>query len=141
MSVLDVRAIREKTGLTRKEFAEKIGCDASTVRNWEDGYNVPRPAFIEKMTALEESMCPGVVVSREKKLLRTFYYARDLLKAEKITTADVLDLVYEYVNYEESEAMLRKWARIGFFKYHDSISLGSIDWGKLPKEYKKALKV
>lgn len=38
---VDVRAIREKTGLTQEEFAVRFGLDLSTVRNWEQERSSP----------------------------------------------------------------------------------------------------
>ena len=38
---VDVRAIRERAHLTRKEFAEKYGLDPRTVEQWEQGRRRP----------------------------------------------------------------------------------------------------
>ena len=44
---VDVRAIREKTGLTQVEFAAKFGISVGTLRHWERGDRQPRgPALI-----------------------------------------------------------------------------------------------
>jgi putative transcriptional regulator len=37
----DVRAIREKTGLTQTAFAKQIGVPVATLRNWEQGRRCP----------------------------------------------------------------------------------------------------
>ena len=38
---IDVRGIRERMDLTRKEFASKYGLDARTVEQWEQGRRRP----------------------------------------------------------------------------------------------------
>lgn len=38
---IDVRAIREKLGLTQQQFAMQFGFSLATVRNWEQGTRVP----------------------------------------------------------------------------------------------------
>ena len=44
---VDVKAIREKTGLTQVEFAAKFGFSLGTLRHWERGDRQPRgPALI-----------------------------------------------------------------------------------------------
>ena len=39
--VVDVAAIRKKTGLSQTQFAERFGLDVSAVRDWEQGRRVP----------------------------------------------------------------------------------------------------
>ncbi len=44
---IDVKAVREKTGLTQVEFAAKFGISLGTLRHWERGDRQPRgPALI-----------------------------------------------------------------------------------------------
>ena len=38
---IDVRAIRQKLGLTQQQFAMQFGFGLATVRNWEQGTRVP----------------------------------------------------------------------------------------------------
>lgn len=38
---IDVRAIRQRLGLTQHEFALQFGFSLATVRNWEQGTRVP----------------------------------------------------------------------------------------------------
>ncbi len=38
---LDVRALRERLGLTREQFAIRFGLEVETVRNWETGKREP----------------------------------------------------------------------------------------------------
>ena len=40
-SVIDVQAIRKKTGLTQAAFASRIGVPLATLRNWEQGHRSP----------------------------------------------------------------------------------------------------
>lgn len=41
---VDVKAIRERTGLSQDEFALRYGFDVSTLRNWEQGRSAPDTA-------------------------------------------------------------------------------------------------
>lgn len=43
---------REKTGLTQKEVAEKLGIDQSAVSLWETGKTAPRVAILVKLAEL-----------------------------------------------------------------------------------------
>jgi len=38
---IDIRKIREKHDLSQKQFANKLGISASTLRNWEQGIRKP----------------------------------------------------------------------------------------------------
>jgi putative transcriptional regulator len=38
---IDVRAIRQQTGLSQAKFAELLGIELSTLRNWEQGRRQP----------------------------------------------------------------------------------------------------
>jgi putative transcriptional regulator len=40
-SVIDVQAIRKKTGLSQTAFASQVGVPVATLRNWEQGYRSP----------------------------------------------------------------------------------------------------
>lgn len=41
---IDVRAIRERLGLTRPAFAQRFGLAIAAVRDWEQGLRRPDPA-------------------------------------------------------------------------------------------------
>lgn len=41
---IDVRAIRDKLGLSRPAFAERFGLAVAAVRDWEQGLRRPDPA-------------------------------------------------------------------------------------------------
>jgi putative transcriptional regulator len=41
---IDIRAIREKLGLSRPAFAERFGLALAAVRDWEQGLRRPDPA-------------------------------------------------------------------------------------------------
>ncbi len=54
---IDVRAIREKLGMTQAQFAERHGFSAARVRDWEQGRRVPDPgvrAFLKVIAAEPE---------------------------------------------------------------------------------------
>jgi putative transcriptional regulator len=38
---IDVRAIRDKLGMTQEEFARQFGFSVNTLRHWEQGRRVP----------------------------------------------------------------------------------------------------
>ena len=40
-SVIDVQAIRKRTGLSQPDFAKSIGVPVATLRNWEQGHRTP----------------------------------------------------------------------------------------------------
>ena len=40
-SEIDVRAIRDKLGMTQEEFARQFGFSVNTLRHWEQGKRVP----------------------------------------------------------------------------------------------------
>jgi putative transcriptional regulator len=39
---IDVKAIRERVGLSEGEFAASVGVQPSTIRDWEQGIRAPR---------------------------------------------------------------------------------------------------
>lgn len=39
--ILDVAALRKKTGLSQEEFAQRFAINLGTLRNWEQGVRVP----------------------------------------------------------------------------------------------------
>ena len=39
--MIDVKALRQKLGLTQEQFAVKLGTTAITIRRWEKGYTKP----------------------------------------------------------------------------------------------------
>jgi putative transcriptional regulator len=54
-SVIDVQAIRNKTGLTQAAFASRIGVPVGTLRNWEQGHRSPTGFPISQLrTNLQE---------------------------------------------------------------------------------------
>lgn len=49
---MTIKEIREKTGLSRKEFSDLLGIPVGTIRNWEQGIRQPAPyicTLIEKV--------------------------------------------------------------------------------------------
>lgn len=54
---MDVREIRQKSGLSQSEFAKKFNISKSTLANWEQGLRKPPdyiPLMIEKIISQEE---------------------------------------------------------------------------------------
>jgi putative transcriptional regulator len=56
---IDVRAIREKLGLTQQQFAMQFGFSLATVRNWEQGTRVPPGSQRVLLTVIDKA--PDVV--------------------------------------------------------------------------------
>lgn len=51
---LDVRAIRQRQGLSQKAFAAKYGFPISTLRNWEQGHRAPSGASRTLLLVIEK---------------------------------------------------------------------------------------
>ena len=47
-----IRALRESTGLTRKEFSEHIGIPVRTLEDWEAGRRTP-PEYIPRLISYQ----------------------------------------------------------------------------------------
>ncbi len=56
---IDVRATREKPGLSRPAFAERFGLAVAAVRDWEQGLRRPDPAA--RVLLLVIACSPGIV--------------------------------------------------------------------------------
>jgi putative transcriptional regulator len=65
-SVIDVVAIRKRTGLSQAAFASRIGVPVGTLRNWEQGHRSPQgPARVllalldRNPRIVEETLAPS----------------------------------------------------------------------------------
>jgi putative transcriptional regulator len=56
---VDVRRIRERTGLSQAEFAEKFGFSLDAIQNWEQGRRVPERSARILLTIVDRN--PEVV--------------------------------------------------------------------------------
>jgi putative transcriptional regulator len=61
---IDVRAIRDRLGLSRRAFAEKFGLAVAAVRDWEQGLRRPDPAARVLLLVIDRS--PDAVVDALK---------------------------------------------------------------------------
>ncbi len=61
---IDVRAIRDRLGLSRRAFAEKFGLALAAVRDWEQGLRRPDPAARVLLLVIDRS--PDAVVDALK---------------------------------------------------------------------------
>ena len=61
---IDVRAIRERLGVSRRAFAERFGLAVAAVRDWEQGLRRPDPAARVLLMVIARS--PGVVAAAVK---------------------------------------------------------------------------
>jgi putative transcriptional regulator len=52
---IDVRAIRQKLGLTQQQFAIQFGFSLGTVRNWEQGTRVPPGSSRVLLTVIDRA--------------------------------------------------------------------------------------
>jgi putative transcriptional regulator len=55
----DVKAIRQRLGLSQEEFARRFGFSASTLRNWEQGTRRPETTARILLTIIEKA--PNIV--------------------------------------------------------------------------------
>lgn len=138
---MNVRAIRKRANLTQVELAEKLGCSRRSVSAWELCKCEPDPQYYKKLLKLsDETEEKSRIPDLEKRLIKTLYNARELIYAGRLDVRDVLDIVYEYVSYENNEKILIKWENLGFYHVRDTISCGELLWDLLPKAYQKILK-
>ncbi|MDR1909300.1 MAG: helix-turn-helix domain-containing protein [Spirochaetaceae bacterium] len=56
---IDVKAIRERTGLSQASFACRFGLSLYTLRNWEQGKRQPDPAARAYLKVIEKA--PDVI--------------------------------------------------------------------------------
>lgn len=57
---VDVKAVREKSGLSQSEFARKYGLNVRALQEWEQGRRAPEPAVRAYLLVIERN--PGAVV-------------------------------------------------------------------------------
>ena len=58
---LDVRAVRERLGLSQPEFAARFGISVKTLRNWEQGHRQPEGPARAYLTVIKNS--PDAVIA------------------------------------------------------------------------------
>lgn len=70
-----IRDLRDSTGLTQKEFAERFDIPLSTLRKWEQGEASPAPYVVKMIASLLPSGNVGLepIECRDG---RTYYYSR-----------------------------------------------------------------
>jgi DNA-binding transcriptional regulator YiaG len=52
---VDIAALRARRGLSQREYADLLGLDVHTLRNWEQGRNRPDPAAVSLMRIFDRS--------------------------------------------------------------------------------------
>ena len=52
----DIRAFRERLGLSQTDFANLLGVDARSVRRWESGQGTPTGAALAVLNGLHQAM-------------------------------------------------------------------------------------
>lgn len=52
---VDIRAIRQRMGLSQTMFAQQFGFSVSTLRNWEQGKRRPDPAVRAYLRVIEKA--------------------------------------------------------------------------------------
>jgi len=61
--VVDVRLIRERSGVSQEEFARRFGLPLELVRDWEEGRRPPDPAAVVLLRVIwaePEAVCRAV---------------------------------------------------------------------------------
>lgn len=53
---IDIRAMRERFGLTQADIADELHVDERTVRRWERGASSPSPMAIAHMRSMQQRM-------------------------------------------------------------------------------------
>lgn len=53
LNVSDVKAIREKTGLSQSRFATVMGVSVRTLQNWEQGHRTPQGPAISLLRIVD----------------------------------------------------------------------------------------
>lgn len=54
MTGTEIKALRQKLGITQQELAEKIGTAKARISTWENGHYTPSKSFVILMTQLAE---------------------------------------------------------------------------------------
>lgn len=62
---LDVKAIREKTGLSQQRFCATFGISLGTLRHWEQGLRVPRGPARTLLTVVDRDPVAVIRALRE----------------------------------------------------------------------------
>ena len=62
--ILDVRAIREKTGMSQERFCATFGISLGTLRHWEQGLRTPRGAARVLLKVVDQN--PKAVIAAVK---------------------------------------------------------------------------
>ena len=52
---LDVRAVREKSGLSQTEFADRYGFNPRTLQQWEQGRSKPEAAVLAYLKVIDKN--------------------------------------------------------------------------------------
>jgi DNA-binding transcriptional regulator YiaG len=52
---VDIAALRARRGLSQREYADLLGLDVHTLRNWEQGRNRPDPSAVSLMRIFDRS--------------------------------------------------------------------------------------
>lgn len=63
---LEIKELRDRTGLSQDDFAEFVGIPVTTIRNWEQGRNCPPDYTISMLNNLVESYLAGSSFSSKK---------------------------------------------------------------------------
>lgn len=51
-----IKVLRERTGLTQEQFAQKVGVTYSTVNHWENGKRVPLPFLVKRLIEMMQEL-------------------------------------------------------------------------------------
>lgn len=62
----EVRAARQRLGLTQAELAARLGVDVMTISRWERGARTPPPYLAQTLAALENAKNPALRRARKR---------------------------------------------------------------------------
>ncbi len=79
---LEIRELRNKTGLSQREFAKRYGIPLSTLRKWEQGDAKPAP-YIVSLIASKLQEDGGIIANEEDKKEAAKRRIKDLIVLQK----------------------------------------------------------
>jgi DNA-binding transcriptional regulator YiaG len=111
MSADDIRALRDRLGLTQGQMAEQVGVSVNTIAGWEAGRTSPRAGNLEALAELgeqgpdESKFTAGAGTAPSAEEIRTFRQKNGLSQAEFAQKTGVSANTVS--NWERGETMPR----------------------------------
>ena len=67
-TAVDVRALRERLGLTQEQFALRFAIDLDALQNWEQGRREPEPTVVAYLRVIERDPAAAAKAQEEEDL-------------------------------------------------------------------------